>query len=122
MAVVLACVLAGSVLSAPAGATPVFSCDYRVRSWPTGFSAELSITNHGPAISSWQAGWTFRTATELAGSWQAKVSQRTPYDMSAVNMTWNGFIGSGQMRTFGWTAFAVSTEVPDDITVNGIPC
>ncbi|GAA0991724.1 hypothetical protein GCM10009555_079510 [Acrocarpospora macrocephala] len=117
-----AVVLAGALVSAPAGATPVFSCEYEFVTWPGSFSAELTITNNGPAISSWRVSWTFRAATTQSAAWQAKLSQRTPYDMTATNLPWNGGIGTGQVRTFGWTAFAVTTETPDDITVNGVPC
>ncbi|GAA1021166.1 hypothetical protein Aple_057610 [Acrocarpospora pleiomorpha] len=120
-AVVLA-VLVGAVVPAPASAVPVFSCEYEFVAWSGAFSAELSITNNGPAIDSWQASWTFPTATAKSAVWRANLSQRTPYDMTASNLAWNGRIATGQVRTFGWTAFAVATETPGDITVNGVPC
>jgi hypothetical protein len=119
-AVVLAAVIA--VVPAPAGAVPVFSCAYEFVTWPGAFMAELAITNNGPAINSWRTSWTFHTATTNSSVWHANLSQRTPYDMTATNLPWNGGIGTGQVRTFGWTAFAVTTETPDDITVNGVPC
>ncbi|GAA0390046.1 cellulose binding domain-containing protein [Acrocarpospora corrugata] len=120
----IAIVLVGAAvaLPLPAHATPAFSCAYRFVAWTGSFNAELAITNNGPAINSWRAHWTFSTATTNLVGWQAKLHQQTPYDLTASNMPWNGTIPSGGVTTFGWTAFAVTTAAPTDITVNGIPC
>ena len=43
--------------------------------WPGGFSAGLSITNLGDAISSWTVGWTFANGQMVTQLWNGTVSQ-----------------------------------------------
>jgi len=49
-------------------------------------------------------------------------TQAGPHDAVATAMPWNKVIGTDSVVTFGWTAIAPATEVPTDITVNGLPC
>lgn len=99
-----------------------FTCHYLVNSWPGGFSADLLIFNNGPTVTGWAAHWTFQEPTQLLGVWSAKMEQPSPHEMVAEPMPWNETIRSGSMVVFGWTALAPKTEVPTDITVNGLPC
>ncbi|MGI5176404.1 cellulose binding domain-containing protein [Dactylosporangium sp. CA-152071] len=105
--------------AAPAGD---FSCDYRFFAWDGGFVADLTITNHGPAIDGWTARWTFSTATGNLGVWQARMEQPNPFAVTATNMPYNAVIDTGRSVRFGWTASAAATEAPHDLTVNGLPC
>jgi hypothetical protein len=106
----------------PAAGTGSFSCDYWFVTWDGGFVADLTITNHGPAVNGWTARWTMRTATGNLGAWSARMELPDPYTMTAANMSYNAVIGSGRSVRFGWTASAAGTETPADITVNGTPC
>ncbi|MEV0128635.1 cellulose binding domain-containing protein [Dactylosporangium sp. NPDC050688] len=109
---------------AAADAVPAgpFSCDYRFFAWSGGFVADLTVANHGPAVTGWTASWTFRSATGNLTAWQAKMAQPDPFTVTATNESYNAVIGTGRSVRFGWTASAASTEVPSDITVNGVPC
>jgi hypothetical protein len=105
----------------PANATGPFDCHYWFVSWPTGFSAELMIANNGPAITDWTSHWTFDDDERLGQVWNAVMTQ----DVNRITATpppWYRTLPSGGMISFGWTAFASATQVPDDITVNGVPC
>lgn len=106
--------------SAAEGAAVV--CDYRFFAWSGGFVADLTITNHGPAVNGWTARWTFPTATANLGVWQARIEQPDAFTMTATNLPYNALIGTGRSVKFGWTASAASTEAPAVITVNGTPC
>ena len=105
-----------------ATATGDLSCDYWFHAWNGGFVADLTITNHGPAVDGWAARWTMRTATGNLNVWQARMEQPDPFTMTATNLPYNAVIGTGRSVRFGWTAVAASTEAPADITVNGTPC
>jgi endo-1,4-beta-xylanase len=121
----LAVTAAAIVLTAtgvtPASATGPFDCDYGFVSWQTGFSAELSITNHGPALNGWTSDWTFDNDERLGSIWSAVMTQEGNR-VTATPLPWTARIPSGGSIAFGWTAFASATQAPDDITVNGVPC
>jgi hypothetical protein len=125
LARLLAVTAAATVLAVtgvtPARAAGPFDCNYWFVSWPTGFSAELVITNHGPALSGWRSNWTFDNDERLGQVWNAVMTQQGNR-VSAGPMPWNGTVPSGGSLAFGWTAFASATQTPDDITVNGVPC
>ncbi|HZM76289.1 MAG TPA: cellulose binding domain-containing protein [Candidatus Limnocylindrales bacterium] len=120
----IATLLATTAAVAPAQAAlpSPFTCRYVLWPWQGGFSADLFITNNGPAIDGWIVHWTFEEPTQLLGVWSAEMKMPTPHDAVATPMPWNKVLNTGSMVVFGWTAFAPKTEVPDDITVNGIPC
>jgi hypothetical protein len=108
---------------APASAAAVdVSCEYWFVTWDGGFVADLTITNHGPAINGWTARWTLRTATGNLSAWQATMEQPSPFAMTATNLRYNAIIDTGRSVRFGWTASAAATEAPADITVNGVAC
>ncbi|WP_327003128.1 cellulose binding domain-containing protein [Dactylosporangium sp. NBC_01737] len=109
--------------AAPAAADGTgFSCDYRFAAWSGGFVADLTIVNHGPAVTGWTARWTLPAATGNVGAWQARIEQPDAFTMTATNLAYNAVIGTGRSVTFGWTASAASTQAPADLTVNGTPC
>jgi Cellulose binding domain len=119
-----ASLIAASVTAAPARAAEPspFSCRYHFAAWPRGFSAELLIRNNGPAVDTWTAHWTHETPTQLELVWNARMTQLGPQEMVATPMPWNVSIPTNGWVGFGWTARATETEVPTDITINGLPC
>jgi hypothetical protein len=123
---VTAVLVAASLAAVPARAAEAapspFSCRYTFSSWPGGFSADLFITNHGPAVDGWTARWTFDTPTQTTAVWSGWLVQSSPHEAVAGPMSWNSLIRTGSTVVFGWTASAPATEVPTDITVNGLPC
>jgi cellulase/cellobiase CelA1 len=106
----------------PAVADTRVTCTYTVSSsWIGGFSANVDITNNGPAISGWTLRWTFLTPTSLGAVWNAGLTEDGGRAV-ATNMSFNTTIGTGQVTSFGWTASAASTAVPTDLTINGERC
>jgi hypothetical protein len=114
----------GTLLATPGGASAdgAFTCEYTETSWGTGFSADLAVTNHGPAVDDWTVRWTFPAATAVTGVWQARIFQPDPLRATADSMPWNRTIRTGQRTTFGWSATSTVSVIPTDITVNGEPC
>lgn len=119
-----ATVAASLMLAAPAHAAvpSPFTCHYTFIAWQTGFTADLRITNNGPTIDGWTAHWTFKEPTQNLHVWSARMVQPTPHEAVATPESWTSKISTGTWVTFGWTALATSTEVPTDITINGMPC
>jgi hypothetical protein len=102
--------------------SPAVTCRYTFSAWSGGFSADLAMANSGPAIDGWEARWSFAIPTQATGVWSAQLVQATPTQMVATPAVWNKKIPTGGVVSFGWTATAISTEVPSDITVNGQRC
>ncbi|WP_214102599.1 cellulose binding domain-containing protein [Acrocarpospora catenulata] len=111
------------VLAAPARATSSpFSCEYTFTSWTGVFIAELTVVNHGPPVTSWEARWSFPTETALLGVWNTRITQLDPYRVIATGLIWNNAIPTAGTMKMGWTARAATTGAPADLTVNGLPC
>src|SRR2546428_13921907 len=123
VALAAALTLTGFVVT-PAQAGPAISCEYKVdASWPTGFMADVIISNAGPAIDGWTVTMTFPSPATLLSTWRATISQGSPNEMTATSLSWSGLIPTGAMGTFGWTASASATDTARPaITVNGVTC
>lgn len=112
-----------AVVDQPATADTTVTCTYTViNTWPGGFSANVDIENNGPAINGWTLRWTFTTPTTNIAGWQATITEQGGNQATATNMSWDGTIVTGQRASFGWSASAISTGVPTDLTINGTPC
>jgi hypothetical protein len=112
-----------AAVARPATASTTVTCTYTVISaWNGGFSANVSITNNGPAINGWTLRWTFTTPTSNVNGWAASITEQAGNVATATNMSWDGAIATGRTASFGWSAAAVSTGVPTDLTINGNPC
>jgi hypothetical protein len=114
--------LLATTMATQAHADPTLTCTYRFTAWHGGFSADLDIANNGQLIDGWTAILTFPTATSGLQAWRAIMSQNTPYDATATNMSWNAQIPAGQVMSFGWTATAATTGPPAAMSVNGVAC
>jgi hypothetical protein len=106
----------------PAHAAATVTCTYTFVTWPGGFSANVSIANNGPAINGWTVRWTFASPTTNIQAWSAIISERDAVQVSATNMSWNGLIPTGKVLSFGWSAAAITTAAPTDVTINGAAC
>jgi cellulose binding protein with CBM2 domain len=112
-----------AVLAQPATAGTAVTCAYKItNSWNGGFTADVDITNNGPVINGWTLRWTFTTPTAAVQGWSATLTEEEGNRATATNVSWNGTILTGQTASFGWSAAAVSTGVPTDLTINGTPC
>ncbi len=112
-----------TAMTRPATAETAVTCSYTVtNSWNGGFTANVDIANNGPAINGWTLRWTFTTPTADVRGWSALITEQDGNRATATNMSWNGSILPGQAISFGWTAAAISTGVPTDLTINGQTC
>ncbi|GAA1764575.1 hypothetical protein GCM10009681_39590 [Luedemannella helvata] len=119
MAVLAAVALAPS----PAGAaTTGVECTYYLSQWRGGFMADILMVNNGPAIDGWTVRWSFAHPTQIGATWNAALTQTPDGVATAVNASWNAVLPTGRSLVFGWSGVAAATEIPTDITVNGVPC
>jgi Cellulose binding domain len=111
-----------TAVAPPATADTGVTCRYTLTSWNGGFMANVDITNNGPAINGWTMQWTFPTPTSLLSVWSAVITEQDGGRAVATNVSWDATIPTGQVTSFGWSASAVSTGIPGDLTINGVPC
>src|SRR5215471_6668683 len=81
--------------AAPAAATPACQVTYTVNSdWGTGFSIAITITNNGPAITSWTLGYAYTGNQTLAQGWSGNWIQ-SGKNITVTNASWNGSLATG---------------------------
>ncbi|MEU4683805.1 glycoside hydrolase family 6 protein [Streptomyces xinghaiensis] len=125
-ALMLAAAGTGTALTGTAAAAPAAAgctADYAVQNqWDTGFTANVTVTNTGDALSSWNVGWTFAGNQKVTQGWNADITQ-SGAAVTAASPSWGGALGSGGTASFGFQAtFSGTNAVPGTITLNGVTC
>jgi hypothetical protein len=114
-------IVAGLHIPAAQAAT-VCTVDFAVNQWATGFTADVKLTNTGPAVSSWALTWTFAGNQTVSNGWNAQISQ-SGTRVTASNLSWNGSLPTGGATSFGFQATFSGTNVkPADFALNGVSC
>lgn len=108
----------------PSPSGPGCQVSYVVTSvWATGFQISVTITDNGPAITSWTLQYSYATSDEtLANGFNATWSQ-SGRTITAVNTAYNGSLATGGSTTIGAT-FNLNgpPDTPHIFTINGFVC
>jgi glucose/arabinose dehydrogenase len=105
--------------SAPPGQCAV---RWQVDQWNTGFVANLTVTNNGPAINGWALAWTFAGNQTITNAWNSVITPASG-SVTARNAPWNPAIGTGGSVNFGFQATYSGTNArPASFTLNGTAC
>ncbi|KAB8139630.1 pectate lyase [Chloroflexia bacterium SDU3-3] len=95
---------------------------YEVNQWSGGFTANVTITNGGAALSGWTLTWNFAGDQAISSAWNASVTQ-SGKAVSATNMSYNGSIPTGGTQSFGFQAtFSGTNAAPASFALNGVTC
>jgi cellulase/cellobiase CelA1 len=96
---------------------------YATNDWSTGFSANVSITNTGPAaINGWTLRFTFPGNQQISQGWSATWTQSTAV-VTATNLSYNGALAAGASVGIGFNATFTGTNTrPTSFTLNGATC
>ncbi|MFJ6197312.1 cellulose binding domain-containing protein [Micromonospora sp. NPDC092111] len=90
--------------------------------WSGGFTADVRITNRGPALTGWALTWSFGADQRITSAWNAQVTQ-TGVNVTARNVAWNGNLPQGGTVSFGFQAsYGTSNPRPDGFQLNGAGC
>jgi len=108
---------------AATAATPVCGVVYTLNSWSGGFTADVKVTNNGPAVGSWTLGWTFAGTQQVTSAWNATVTQ-SGQSVTAASVSWNGALATGASASFGFqgTYSGGVNAAPSSFTFNGVSC
>jgi cellulose binding protein with CBM2 domain/Big-like domain-containing protein len=112
--------LAGPPASAQA---TVCQVSYSVTSnWGTGFTASITITNEGPAISGWTLRYSYSGNQSNPSGWGGTWTE-SGENVAVTNASYDGNIAPGASVTIGANFTYSGTNVsPTAFTVNGTPC
>ncbi|WP_043714905.1 glycoside hydrolase family 48 protein [Kutzneria sp. 744] len=95
---------------------------YTTNDWSNGFTANVALTNNGPALTSWSLGWTFLDGQQIQQGWNATVTQ-SGAKVTANSLSYNGNLPTGASTSFGFNASKGSANrPPTDFAVNGTAC
>ncbi|KAB8139629.1 rhamnogalacturonan lyase [Chloroflexia bacterium SDU3-3] len=95
---------------------------YEVNQWSGGFTANVTITNGGAALSGWTLTWSFAGDQAISSAWNASVTQ-SGKAVSATNVSYNGSIPTGGTQSFGFqAAFSGTNAAPASFALNGVTC
>jgi len=114
----------GLIVASARTATAAAACavTYTANQWSTGFTADVKVTNNGPAVTSWTLAWTYGGDQRVTNAWNATVTQ-AGQAVSATSVSWNGSLATGASAQFGFQAtYSGTNQAPTSFTFNGASC
>jgi len=124
VAVVLAVAAGGlGLAAAQATAAPACRVGYRVTGqWDTGFAADVTVTNLGPALSSWSLGWSLAPGQGVVRGQGATVTA-TGSAVTATGPEHDRAVAAGATIGFSFTGTrGGGNPVPAAFALNGTAC
>jgi cellulose 1,4-beta-cellobiosidase len=115
---------AGLAAAAAAPASAATSCQvaYSANSWDTGFTAAITITNEGSALTSWTLAYTYSGNQQLTQGWSGNWSQ-SGETVTVTNASWNGSLATGASASIGANfSYSGTNTAPTAFTINGTAC
>ena len=117
--------LIGTAVSAPAAGAATSTCTvaYSIgNTWGGGFQGGITITNNGPAISSWTLAFTFPDHQQITSGWNGTFSQNGQV-VQVASENYNGALATGASANVGFVAnVGAVNDAPGYFTVNGLAC
>ncbi|MEU6719228.1 PHB depolymerase family esterase [Nonomuraea sp. NPDC046802] len=96
---------------------------YKMNSWSTGFTAEVTIANTSSApLSSWALGFTLPAGQTVTSAWNATIAP-SGGQVTARNVSYNGTVAPGASVSFGFQATHTgNTSAASAFSLNGAAC
>ena len=106
-----------------AAASATCAVDYEISSnWGTGFQVQITITDEGPAISSWALQYSYAGSETLTSGWDGTWTQ-SGETVSVASESWNGGLATNASTGIGATFNLSGTlDTPTAFTLNGVAC
>ena len=126
----LACGLAAGALAggtvavasiAPASAATSCQAAYSENQWNTGFTASITITNQGSALTSWTLTYSYTGNQQLTQGWSGNWSQ-SGENVTVTNASWNGALATGAATQIGANfSYTGTNTAPPAFPINRTP-
>ncbi|MGX7674890.1 glycoside hydrolase family 6 protein [Plantactinospora sp. DSM 117369] len=110
----------------PPPSTPPADTSCRVtwtaNSWTGGFTAEIRVTNNGPAVNGWTLTFTVGANVRYSNGWNGVWSQ-SGSQISVGNVAWNGSLPTGGTTSVGFQGtYSGTLATPTGYALNGNAC
>jgi hypothetical protein len=95
---------------------------YTTGDWGTGFTATVTITNRGPAVSGWTLTYSYTGDQRLTNGWNGRWSQ-SGRTVTVASESWNASLATGAAVQAGAQfAYSGTNAPPAAFTLNGTAC
>ncbi|MEQ4301844.1 glycoside hydrolase family 6 protein [Plantactinospora sp. B6F1] len=95
---------------------------WTANAWTGGFTAEIRVTNNGPAINGWTLTFTVGSNVRYSNGWNGAWSQ-SGTQISVGNAAWNGSLPTGGTTSVGFQGtYSGTLGTPTGYTLNGNAC
>jgi hypothetical protein len=112
----------GAVATSAAAAAAGCRVDYTVNQWSTGFTADVHITNLGPALNGWTLEFDYAGNQQITQSWNSSYGQSGRHVMLR-DAGYNAAVATDAAVTAGFNAsYSGSNPAPAAFTLNGLLC
>lgn len=91
--------------------------------WSSGFTANVTLTNLGDSLSTWNLVWTFGNGQRVSEGWNAIYAQ-SGTQVTASNQSWNGTLAGNSSIGIGFNATwnGANNPAPPSFALNGTTC
>ncbi|HXR70878.1 cellulose binding domain-containing protein [Actinocrinis sp.] len=116
--------VAAVTLAQSASAASGCQVSYTANSWPGGFTASISITNLGSALTNWTLAFALPGNEAVSQGWSAGFSQ-SGQNVTATNVSYNGSLGTNATTSIGFNGSYSGSSFPGNpasFTLNGTSC
>src|SRR5512142_1768408 len=115
--------VAGVMTTTAAQAATGCRVDYAVSSsWQGGFGANVTVTNLGDPVGSWQLTWSFTAGQTITQLWNGSYTQ-SGANVTVSSTSYNGSIPTGGSAAFGFNgSWTGSNPNPTSFALNGSSC
>jgi cellulose 1,4-beta-cellobiosidase len=111
-----------AVAAAPASAATSCQVAYSANSWSTGFTASITITNEGSALTAWTLTYSYSGNQALTQGWSGNWTQSGP-NVTVTNASWNGSLATGASTQIGANfSYSGTNTAPTAFSINGTAC
>ncbi|MFF9126587.1 cellulose-binding domain-containing protein [Streptomyces sp. NPDC014889] len=118
----VALLVSGFIATPTSAAEAGCRVDYTVNQWAGGYTAQVKVTNLGPAVNGWRLNWTYADGQRVTSAWNATVTQ-TGASVVAANADWNGSLATNGSAEFGVQGtWGSANPAPTDFALNGVAC
>ncbi|MGZ3144775.1 cellulase family glycosylhydrolase [Lentzea chajnantorensis] len=110
--------------TATAAAPPGCRVTYEVSGqWPGGFTADVAVTNLGPALDGWRLSWEWPTGQQVGHAWNATVTESPDEVVTATNAGYNAELAPQATARFGFSgSWDHANTAPLAFSLNGVTC
>lgn len=113
---------AGALASHVAIANQLCTVDYQeTNNWGAGATVNVVVTNHGPALETWDLSWNYPGSDRINHLWNGHHEQQGN-QVGVIDAGYNARVPTGGTVSFGFNVDRPSGQAPTEFFLNGQNC